>query len=439
MAFFYRCVVCAVWALFFAGSVFVHGQGSASLGSLSIDVKPPHASIFVDRTERGQSPVNLSLAPGEHLVEVRSDGYKPQRRSVKISEGTTLSMEVGLERIEGLVLVTSDPEGAGVSIDGISYGTTPALITSLGVGSYEAALFLGGYRETKVKFSVKDRVPVKVAVPLISETAVIDVSANVDDVQIKINGIPRGMAPCVIDKVTAGDVIIEATKEGYKPFTQMTKIAISENLKVDIVLEVEPAALNVVSLPDKARVYVDNSFKGETPFSMAEIAPGEHRIRVEKQGFDTIARTLVLGNGEEVTEEFRLKANTGKLTITSQPEGVSIFIDGVKVGETPASNTKGLSNQYEIPGIAEGKHSLKFVKPGYIDKTGQCEIKRGVTVTQRVVLERLFIPNYEVVTDTGTSRGVLESISGGVIRLETNPGVIKSFRVSSVLSHGKIE
>ena len=93
----------------------------------------------------------------------------------------------------------------------------------------------------------------------------------------------------------------------------------------------------------------------------------------------------------------------------------------------------------EIDGIAEGKHELKFVKEGYKPKSGPCEIKRGDALIRRVDLERLFIPNYEVVTATGSRKGVLDSISGGRIRLETSPGVFKTFDLPTVIKHGKLQ
>lgn len=408
-------------------------------GTLSIEATPASAKVFIDRRDMGNAPLSAQLPPGDHFVEVTSDGFTPDRATVRIVENETYSHSVVLRQTTGIALLTSDPPGAEVTIGGVSYGKTPCLVSDLVLGTYQATLFLGGYRETKVQFVLADRVPVKASASLVSDTATLDVTCNVDDAEIKVNGIIRGTAPCLVERIPAGDVIIEATCPGYKPYTQMTKLGEAEVLKVDIKLEVQPAVLKVVSIPDKARVYFDNEFKGETPFTLEGVAPGEHRVRVEKTGHDPVARTITLAAGDEGTEEFRLKSNTGMLTVISEPEGVSVFIDGAKVGETPASETKGLSLQYEIDGLADGKHILKFVKPGYFDKSGECEVKRGESTPLRVVLQRRFIPDYEVVTATGSHKGVLDSISGGVIRIETSPGVFKTYQVDDVISHGKLK
>lgn len=408
-------------------------------GSLSLDITPTSATVSIDRVERGQAPLTASLRPGNHLLEISAEGYRTERRTIKITEGENYSLSIKMEKIFGLVLVRSEPNGAEVSIDGVTYGKTPCLISDLPLGSYQAELYLGGYRTTKVKFDIKDRIPVNAFAELISDTASINVSANVENVEIKVNGIIRGTAPCIIDRIPAGDVTIEASAKGYKPFIQKTQLSESEVLDVAIKLEIEPAKLHVVTIPDGARVYFDNTFKGESPIVLDNLEPGDHRVRIEKIGYDPQARTISLDKGADITEEFRLKSNTGKLTVTSSPEGIIIYIDGIKAGVTEASDTKGLSFPLEIDGIAEGKHELKFVKEGYITKSGPCEIKRGDNLVRRVDLERLFIPNYEVVTATGVSRGVLDSISSGRIRLETNPGVFKTFDLPTVIKHGKIQ
>ena len=63
-------------------------------------------------------------------------------------------------------------------------------------------------------------------------------------------------------------------------------------------LEIRPASLKVVSIPDKARVYVYNAFSGTTPLELAEIAAGAHRVRVELKGHDPNARNIELKPGK---------------------------------------------------------------------------------------------------------------------------------------------
>ena len=55
-------------------------------------------------------------------------------------------------------------------------------------------------------------------------------------------------------------------------------------------------AVEVKSTPDGADVTVDDKFVGSTP-STLKLAPGDHRIKLEKSGFKTWERTLAVGTG----------------------------------------------------------------------------------------------------------------------------------------------
>ena len=62
-------------------------------------------------------------------------------------------------------------------------------------------------------------------------------------------------------------------------------------------------------------------------------------------------------------------ANTGSLSVTTTPAGVSIFIDGVQRGVSPAT----------IPGLAPGDHTLLMKVDGYTDLSTPVSITAGKT------------------------------------------------------------
>lgn len=50
------------------------------------------------------------------------------------------------------------------------------------------------------------------------------------------------------------------------------------------------------STPDGADITVDDKFVGSTP-STLKLAPGDHKIKLEKPGFKAWERTLTVGAG----------------------------------------------------------------------------------------------------------------------------------------------
>lgn len=421
-----------------------------ALCTVKFSIEPPSAQVFIDNAPisglpgyeaDGNGGWTVSLAPGDHVAEMRADGYDTAYcpiHAVPSSADGQVIVARSMRKTTGLALLKSEPSGAEVTIDGISRGTTPCMLTDLPLGTWQATFSLPGYRDTTMQFTLRDRAPVGVDALLPSSTVTIDVTADIDGVEVKVNGLPRGTAPCTVEKIPAGDIVLEASAPGYRDFVQMARAGESERLAIAVRMEPLPAGLSVYSLPEGARVYIDDAYAGATPLDMADLTPGEHRVRVEKEGFDPMARTVALKRGDTASEEFRLKANTGKIGVTSVPDGVVVYVDGVKSGETPPSGTKDLSGLLEIEGVGEGPHTLKFIKPGYFEKTDTCTIRRGATELRHVELKRQFVPDYEVVTETGSHKGVLHSILPDAIRIETRPGIVSTYPMDKVLSHGKL-
>jgi uncharacterized membrane protein len=74
-------------------------------GALAIRVQPVDAELLIDgqRWERSsdREPLVVQLAAGEHMVEVRREGYRSYTRQVEIKGGETSPINVSLSRGEG--------------------------------------------------------------------------------------------------------------------------------------------------------------------------------------------------------------------------------------------------------------------------------------------------------------------------------------------------
>ena len=69
------------------------GELIAIQGNLSVNYKPFGADVYVDGKRMGQSPrVFNGLLIGNHLVEVRKEGYTTDEKNIMISEGQTASI-----------------------------------------------------------------------------------------------------------------------------------------------------------------------------------------------------------------------------------------------------------------------------------------------------------------------------------------------------------
>ena len=408
---------------------------------LDITSQPAGATVRVDHQERGVTPLSLTdLVPGPHIIQASKAGFRDAFDTVVLEVGVGRTASLALEPLTGLLLLTSTPSGSEVLVKGVSLGTTPLLVTTLESGTHRLSIASPGYQTKEIDVTIDGRTPVKQEVTLMSDSGTIDIASDPADAEVFINGIARGKTPCRIDRIPGGAVSLEIKSEGFEPHKRDVSLAAGEVQKVNVQLKPLPGTLRIVSIPEGGRVYVNDEFKGETPFDLAGAKPGTYRIRVDKAGHEPLARDVTLEKGATVTEEFRLTKNTGRLEIITAPSGSTILIDGKKVGITLAkgTDTSAVSDPFAAEEVLEGDHQLEVFRKGFATQKRQITVKRNETLSIQFKLVRQFIPNYEVTTTRSYYKGVLEFQNEEGIRLETAPGISQTIPMKDIKSHGPL-
>ncbi|MFI2812436.1 MULTISPECIES: SUMF1/EgtB/PvdO family nonheme iron enzyme [unclassified Microbulbifer] len=103
---------------------------AAADGLLRLASSPSGASVTVNGEFRGQTPLELDLAPDSvHQIRFFKDGFGSVERRVEIASGSEREIKVDLSAVFGRVKVTSSPENARVFIDGELAGNTGEIFT----------------------------------------------------------------------------------------------------------------------------------------------------------------------------------------------------------------------------------------------------------------------------------------------------------------------
>src|SRR5689334_5169602 len=68
--------------------------------------------------------------------------------------------------------------------------------------------------------------------------------------------------------------------------------------------------LSVSTDPAGASVYVDGRLAGQTPLALAELAAGEHRVRIQHPGYLENARVIAIESGKVTTVSAKLTPGT---------------------------------------------------------------------------------------------------------------------------------
>ena len=400
---------------------------------VNITSQPSGATVIVDGMDRGTTPVTLfDLTPGRHHLKYRLAGYVERDRFFNTNEnpGPYIEKNEVLEEEKGLLLLKTDPAGCDIQIDGVSVGRTPRLVTHLAVnGSYSVKFRKAGYQDQVINVKFEGRKPLVREEKLVLASGTIDISSEPAGAEVMVNGIVKGRTPIRVTEVPRGRATVKFRLDGFAEEVRELAINAGDVQALPIVLKGLPGTLQLTSVPDGARFYVNNEAKGKGPLSIPGLKPGEYSVRAELEGYGTMTKTIQIDNGQSANEEFRLSNVMGRIEVRTSPVGAQVFLDGKSYGVTRSKDPDAeFSDILTIENVMEGEHTLVLKKEGYSDRTSHPKVQSEKTSKyhhQRLV--RIFTPDVEIITARGNYQGVLISRSGDWVEIETKPGITQSF------------
>lgn len=397
---------------------------------VDIASQPEGASVIVDGQDRGLTSLSLfDLKPGRHHLKIRLAGYVERDRYFDLTEGQVVQKSVILEPEKGLLLVTSEPSGAAITVDGVANGQTPRLFTELNVkDAYRLVLRKPGYRAQALDVRFNGRTPLVRHETLVLDSGTVTVTSEPSGAFVTLNGVERGPTPVTVSGIPKGRATVRLRKDGFKDEVREIAMNAGEHQQLSLALTGLPGTLTLSSVPSGARFYVDGEFRGKGETVLSGLEPRDYVIRAELEGYGTQQRTVTIVNGATPREEFRLSNVKGRCEIRTSPAGVQVVLDGRPVGTTRSTDANSeFSDILPIENILEGEHVLVLKKDGFAERTLHPIISSSKTVPVTVRLRRIFKPDVEIETDSGTHRGVLISNSPEFVTIEITLGIQRSF------------
>jgi serine/threonine-protein kinase len=147
------------------------GNLSAPRAEFSITTKPAGVEVLIDGKSYGPSPVQATLAPGNHTYTVKQPGAAPYENTVTLKSGEIISKTItlGAAVATGIVEVRTVPPGARVTADGELVGGQTPTSFRLSVGTHALVISLSGYPPIQRQVTASDNQTTAVNVSLNSE------------------------------------------------------------------------------------------------------------------------------------------------------------------------------------------------------------------------------------------------------------------------------
>jgi len=129
--------------------------------------------------------------------------------------------------------------------------------------------------------------------------------------------------------------------------------------------------MRLTSYPSGAQVQIDGWTEPTwiTPFSSPSMSAGKHSVVFSKGGYITQTQTAEVAAGQTTTLHATLPVSVSTLSVTSDPAGAAILVDGKETGRlTPAKIA-----------VEKGGHKIVVRKTGFADASVSTDITEGET------------------------------------------------------------
>lgn len=137
------------------------------------------------------------------------------------------------------------------------------------------------------------------------KSGLLDVTANVSDYTVTIDGMTYKDGDSIL--LNYGKYSVTVSKEDYLDFTG--SVTINEDINTfSAKLEERPkmGTVNIQTTPGGAKVYVDGTFKGQSPQNI-EVSLGSHKVEIKMDGYISESRDVTIANeGDTVKSQITL-------------------------------------------------------------------------------------------------------------------------------------
>ena len=149
-----------------------------------------------------------------------------------------------------------------------------------------------------------------------------------------------------------GNYQVRAELAGYAPAQLPIKVTKAPNQAFSMTLAKLPGMLQI-DVPAAAQVTIDSKEAGNAPGEF-ELAPGKHTIAIAAERYQPFrAEVEVEGLGKTQTFKPQLVPNWGVVSVTSEPAGAQLLVNGEPRGVTPL-NTEILAGAHPVELRLEG-------------------------------------------------------------------------------------
>jgi hypothetical protein len=303
------------------------------------------------------------------LLAVAAAGVPVARRYVSTSPAASAS---------GTLNVNTNPPGAHVFVDGVERGLTP-LTVALKPGAHGMELRVDDAppRTMPITITAGGQLAQYIDLPKTAATVgQLHVRTDPAGARVTVDGVAHGTSPVTIADLTPGEhaVVLDSDLGSVKQSVTI-EAGLTASLTVPLTVAAEGAPVSgwiAVTAPADVQVFENKRLIGTSQSDRLMMAAGRHDLEIvnETLGYRA-ARTVQVGPGR--VTPIRIDFPKGTIALNAIP-WAEVWVDGVKVGETPIGNLQLTIGPHDIvfrnPDLGEQRHAATIT----VDTPGRLSV-----------------------------------------------------------------
>jgi formylglycine-generating enzyme required for sulfatase activity len=324
--------------------------------ALELQVSPADAALDIDGGPSLRLGDRVLLHPGDYHVQAQAEGYQPLAHAFSVNRDSDQRLALRLEKLPGLLRLSTTPVAAQLQIDGKPAGTSNAKAIALGAGTHLLRLEADRYRaaEQSVEIEGMGREQA-LALALQPAWGSYRIVTTPPGATILHDGEILGSTPATVE-LLEGSRPLRITLAGYRDENITITAVAGESRDPDALALVRAdARVQLLSRPEGASITLDGVYQGRTPLELTLESGKQHELIGFRAGYDRALRRLTTTQGtQQVVLE--LPPLHGEVQVNVAPPDAAIFSGSRQL----ATGSARLS----LPATAQ---TLRVRREGYAD------------------------------------------------------------------------
>jgi hypothetical protein len=287
-----------------------------------------------------------------------------------------------LEQPGSLLELRTSPSGARIELNGAYQGDSP-LKLKVAPGQHLIVATRDGFLETRGTVNVVPEGTTRFDLSLRPLFGLVLAESFPNDADVLVDNVFRGKTPVLLTDIPAGQHRVLIKKDGYEPKETLLNIqneADRQPRLISLELRSLLTAIKVISNPERAKVYLDGSYVGESPQSIQNVLAGKHQVRIELDGYEPFEQEAEVKGKEEYTVNAPLKEKYARIKVDTDPTGGEVFLNNEARGKAPVT----------VGPLQEGDYTIKITKHGFDPVERSVKLKKGADLDLKIPFAKLF-------------------------------------------------